>query len=74
MRAFLLGSAAGITLLAALIFSYLAGLESGRKSIVDDCMIHRAFTFQDQAWGCVRLRRSSQEYTMDNSTAQGVDL
>lgn len=51
----------GAITVAAIGFSYLWGVGEGRAGIVRQCVEHRAFTYRDGAWGCVRLRKSVRQ-------------
>lgn len=40
---------------------FLVGYGSGRSSIVEQCLEHRAFVYGDGAWGCMRLKKAVRE-------------
>jgi hypothetical protein len=53
------------------IVALVVGYGQGRAEIIQQCIEHRAFTYGDGAWGCVRLRKSVRDMGRDEVIPQG---
>ncbi len=68
------GMIVGMVIAMLLVLAFVIGYGTGRNEIIQQCIEHRAFTYGDGAWGCVRLRKGVRQIERDEViTNQGVN-
>jgi len=68
------GLVTGVVLTIVVIGLMVGSYKMGKQFIVDQCLEQRAFVYEHEAWGCIRLRKRVHDVESGSYNQPEIEL